>query len=156
MLSGLIERDIVAPSYVYGDGGLMVDALVMTLRGEVAAAKLKDGDRVITRDAGAIPIAGIRRRKAMMPKVSIKAGSLGHTRPDKDTVLPAGTRIHVRDWRAEAMFGEGQANVAAGRLVDGEFIEIDEVTEVETVQILLDTDHILYVDGLEVFCPTAL
>ena len=50
--------------------------------------------------------------------VRIKAGSLGHTRPGHDTVLPAHQKVLLRDWRlAQALFGAPQA-LAPGAQTD--------------------------------------
>src|SRR6056297_731813 len=105
---------------------------------------------ILTRDAGMAVLRGFTRRKITCQTIEIKAGSLGHTRPDSDVTLPAGHPILIRDWRAQALFNARQAVVRADRLIDDEFIT-DAGRQTDTVyELHFDRPHILYVDGLEV------
>ena len=81
---------------------------------------------------------------------SISAGSLGHTRPERDVTVPAGQSILIRDWRAEAIFGQKQALVPAALLADGEFVQVKENVSMTLFEIELDQPHVIYADGLEV------
>jgi hypothetical protein len=130
--------------------GLMANSIILTLEGEKRVADLKDGDRIITRDAGMAVLRGCTRRKITCETVQIKAGSLGHTRPDSDVTLPAGHPILIRDWRAQALFNAQQAVVRASRLIDDEFITDTGRQTVTIYELHFDRPHILYVDGLEV------
>jgi len=130
--------------------GFQDDSVILTLDGEKQVSDLSVGDRVITRDSGMALITSISSRKVTTPAIRILAGSLGHTRPDRDVTLPAGQPILVRDWRAEAIFNTPQAIVNAGRLVDGEFITAVGEQEMTLYALAFDRSHILYVDGLEV------
>ena len=85
-----------------------------------------------------------------MAKIRIKAGSLGHTRPDRDMIVAPGARIHIRDWRAEALFGAPTATVEASRLVDGEFLARLPTRDVKVFDLVFDREHIVYADGVEV------
>lgn len=129
--------------------GLCAGTSVLTQRGEVAIESLRTGDRVITRDAGLVAVKSISRHDVTTPIVMIKAGSLGHTRPDKDTIMPSGTFVHIRDWRAPAIFGQKTANVAIDRLIDGEFVSLKGPETVGVFQIHLGSQHVLYADGIE-------
>ncbi len=135
------------PSHITG---LMAQSIVLTRNGETPAGDIKPGDHVITRDTGMAVVAAVRKRTLRAPAVTIAAGSLGDTRPDRDMTLPAGQPVLVRDWRAQALFGARQAMVAAGRLVDGEFIRDAGVIEMTLCEIIFERDHVLYADGLEV------
>ena len=104
------------------ESGICAGTTIMTLDGEIPVEHLSVGDRVITRDSGMSVLRGITTRTAKIAPIRIKAGSLGHTRPDRDMLVAPGARIHLRDWRAEALFGSKSASVAAERLVDGEFL----------------------------------
>ena len=84
----------------------------MTLDGEISAEHLSVGGRVITRDSGMSVIKTIHTRDVKMQPIRIKAGSLGHTRPDRDMMVAPGARIHIRDWRAEALFRAATATFA--------------------------------------------
>lgn len=130
-------------------GGLLADSIILTLVGERRVSDLGVGDRVITRDSGTAILRGVTRQRLCTPSVRILAGTLGHTRPERDVCLPAGQLLLVRDWRAKALFGEAQALVPASRLVDGEFITWQEGQEVTLFTLDFAAAHILYVDGLE-------
>lgn len=131
-------------------GGLTGPSLIMTALGERPISSLEPGDRIITRDRGMAMIEDIRSKSVTTSLVKIAARALGHNRPEADTVLPAGQRILIRDWRAQAVFGSGKALVPAERLVDGEFITLEPEATVTLYDLLFDDPHILYVDGLEV------
>ena len=59
----------------------------MTLDGEISAEHLSVGGRVITRDSGTSVIKAIHIGDVKMQPIRIKAGSLGHTRPDRDMMV---------------------------------------------------------------------
>jgi hypothetical protein len=87
--------------------------------------------------------------------VAIKAGSLGHTRPDHNVIIPAEQNILVRDWRAQSMFGKAQTIVQAGDLIDGEFITDLGTRDLHLVHLTFDRQHVIYADGLEISVPLA-
>uniref|UniRef100_UPI003567DC6B Hint domain-containing protein n=1 Tax=Puniceibacterium confluentis TaxID=1958944 RepID=UPI003567DC6B len=122
---------------------LVAGTTVLTLDGALPAEYLSPGDRVITRDAGMAVLADVRQRKLSCPAVSVLAGTLGNTRPDRDAVLPASQEMLIRDWRAQALFGRSCALVPARRLVDGEFIRDLGEVELMLVELIFDTPHIL-------------
>lgn len=130
-------------------GSLCADSIILTLSGEMRVGDLRPGMRVITRDRGAVPLVRIGTRRITCRAVRILAGSLGHTRPERDVILPAGQPILVRDWRARALFGTDQALVPVARLVDGEFVTLEPAREVVICDFGFDGAHVLYVDGLE-------
>lgn len=132
------------------DTGLLGDALIMTLDGELPVSALRPGTRVITRDTGMAVLRTVRRRRITGRAVRIKASSLGHNRPERDATLPAGQPVLVRDWRAKALFGAEQALVPVSRLVDGEFVSLLDNVTMTVYDLEFDTPHVLYVDGLEV------
>lgn len=130
--------------------GLPSDSYILTLDGERLVSELTVGDRVITRDSGVARVTSVRSRKLRARAVRILAGSLGHTRPERDVLLPAGQPVLIRDWRATAVFSSvGAAMVDAGRLVDGEFITEAGEREMTLYELSFERPHILYVDGLE-------
>ncbi|MFK7941282.1 MAG: Hint domain-containing protein [Roseovarius sp.] len=140
----------------YEISGLQSDSYILTLEGEKPVSELCVGDRVITRDSGVACITSVRSRKITAPAVRISAGSLGHTRPERDVLLPAGQPVLIRDWRAKAVFSSlGATMVEAYRLIDGEFVT-DEGNKEMTLYVLdFDRPHILYADGLEVASDAA-
>lgn len=135
---------------VHVDEGFCAGTTILTLDGELPVDHLQPGDRVITRDSGVATLRGIVSQVRKVAPVRIKAGSLGHTRPDRDMILPPATRLHIRDWRAEALFGTPTAMIAAERLIDGEFIATGDVQSMTVHRLTFDAPHIVYADGLEV------
>ncbi len=130
--------------------GLFAGSVVMTLEGEMPVEQLAAGDRIITRDTGMAPIRTIRKKEITCDVVSIMAGSLGHTRPERDVTVPADQRVLIRDWRAEALTGQKQALIPARELVDGEFVCMQEAQTVTVYEIELERAQVIYADGLEV------
>ncbi|MGK7652385.1 Hint domain-containing protein [Roseovarius sp. B08] len=130
--------------------GFVAGAVIMTLEGEKAVEDLRPGDRVITRDTGMAILRDISSATLRTRAIRIQAGSLGHTRPVRDVLLPSGQYLLIRDWRAEAMFGAKRAMAQVSQLVDGEFITDEGEAEMTLFTLDFDTPHVLYVDGLEV------
>lgn len=130
--------------------GLLAGTRLLTLDGELPVEYLNIGDRIITRDAGLSILRDVRVIDADCDIVRVRAGSLGHNRPDTDTELPATQRVLVRDWRAQALFDMKAALVPLRRLIDGTFVSLEARRRVRLVQLCFDAPHILYADGLEV------
>lgn len=121
----------------------------MTLNGETPVENIKAGDRIITRDSGMTIVKSVAHKHVKMQAIRIKAGSLGHTRPDRDMIVSPDAQLHIRDWRAEALFGTASASVPASRLVDGEFLAAQDSRTVTLHTITFDRPHIVYADGIE-------
>ena len=140
--------------------GLIAGTRLWTLDGEMPVQYLSPGDRIITRDTGMALLRQVVLREVRCATVRIRAGSLGHTRPDTDLVLPASQPVLVRDWRAEALFGAKEVLVPAARLGDGQFITRGGHEKLRLIELHFDAPHILYADGIEIACgtrqPTAL
>ncbi|MBU2982678.1 Hint domain-containing protein [Lentibacter algarum] len=132
--------------------GFIVGSTVLTLEGEMPVEFLTPGDRVITRDSGMAVLLAIEAVELETDMVWIMGGSLGHNKPDADTLMPANQHILLRDWRAEALAGAPQAFAPAAALVDGEFIRDAGRKEVTLYKLTFEAPHILYVDGLELSC----
>lgn len=137
--------------------GIPAGAQVLTMRGAVAVEELQVGERLITRN-------GTRTLRAVevellsdLAVVRIAAGALGHDRPEADLTLPAGQRLFLRDWRAQALYGTREAMVPAARLVDGEFLCAGQATELRLFRLGFDGPEIVYADGVELACaPLAI
>jgi hypothetical protein len=69
------------------ESGLCAGTTVMTLDREVPVVHSSVGGRVITGDSGMSVIKAIHTRDVKMQPIRIKAGSLGHTRPDRDMMV---------------------------------------------------------------------
>lgn len=135
--------------------GLSAGTIVMTLDGEIPAEHLNAGDKIITRDTGIAVLKELRVRDVTVAPVSVKAGSLGHTRPDRDTLLGPDTLVHIRDWRAKALFGADVATVKAKRLIDGEFVAEAKPRSMKVYELVFEKQHIVYANGLEVATASA-
>ena len=86
------------------------------------------------------------------PAVRIGASALGHDRPEQDLTLPCDTLVLLRDWRAQAIYGQDQALVPVERLVDGEFVVPENVIGLRLYELLFDAPQIVYAEGVELFC----
>lgn len=137
-------------SYASRDIGLLHGTTLLTLEGEMPVEFVSVGDKVITRDSGISRIEHIQRSTRLVHTIALAAGSLGHTRPERDALLAGDQMCLIRDWRAQALFGADRALVAVRTLVDGEFIRDLGLQEQTLFQIFCDGPHILYADGLEV------
>ena len=150
MHMGTITRTAKAAAINTLESGICAGTTIMTLDGEIPVEHLSVGNRIITRDSGMSIIKAIVSRDVKVQPVRIKAGSLGHTRPDRDMIVSPGTRIHIRDWRAEALFGAAAATVEATRLIDGEFLAELPARDLKVYDLIFDREHILYADGVEI------
>lgn len=130
--------------------GLAHGTTVMTLDGEKSVEDLTAGTRIITRDSGMAILRSVKTSEVTVASIKVKAGSLGHTRPDKDMIVGPDTLVHIRDWRAKALFGADVATVKARRLIDGEFVSEQPAAKIKVYELTFDRQHILYADGLEV------
>ncbi|WP_322866182.1 Hint domain-containing protein [Aquicoccus sp. G2-2] len=132
--------------------GFPAGSIVLTLDGEMPVEHLMPGDRIIARDCGMTLLRDIVAQTHNCAMVRVKGGSLGHTRPGEDVLLPARQRVLLRDWRAQALFGLPQALTSLDALIDGEFICDAGEGDVTLYRLIFDTPHILYVGGLELAC----
>lgn len=154
-LSGLRElEEQASQSKAATQSGLCADTIVLTMNGERRADTLRAGDRLITRDAGMAYLKSVTLHHVQMDAIRIKAGSLGHTRPPEDVILPCETQILVRDWRANALFGQTQALVRACDLKDGEYVSLLKDQQLTVVRLIFERPHIIYAGGLELACQT--
>lgn len=96
---------------------------VLTSDGELPVEFLEPGDRIITFDRGAVPLARIVTR--IVPRAQVMRVRPSVLDPDgagHDFLISAQNRLLLRDWRASALFGKHTALVEAGRLADGAHI----------------------------------
>lgn len=136
-------------THLMSEAGFLRGTILLTQRGEMRVNDIVDGDKIITRDQGFVQVCHVSRSMQKTRAISFAAGSLGDTRPDQDLLLPAGQRVLIRDWRAQAMFGQKQAMVRADALVDGEFIRDLGQQNMELYQLHFEAPHVLYAGGLE-------
>jgi hypothetical protein len=134
-------------------GGLLQGTTVLTLDGALPVEHLMSGDRIITRDEGASKLHAVRVTLMQIRCVNIKAGTFGHGRPDDDLILPASTRVNIRDWRAQALYNKPEALIPAYRLIDREYVTDLGDLEIRQYQLMLDGPQIFYAGGLEIAAP---
>ena len=135
--------------------GIVAGSIIFTAEGEIPVEYLSPGDKVVTRDSGMVTLLDTFIHSISAQAVAIKAGSLGHTRPDHNVIIPAEQNILLRDWRAQSMFGKAQTIVQAGDLIDGEFITDLGARDLHLVHLTFDRQHVIYADGLEISVPLA-
>ena len=135
--------------------GLSAGTQVLTLDGALPVQFLAPGDRVITR-SGVRPLLAVEvvlLRAAQMVRIS--ASALGHDRPEGDLHLAPDQPVLLRDWRARALYGCDSAQVAARRLVDGDYIRTETVAEVVLFLLRFAAEEVIYAGGLELACAPA-
>jgi hypothetical protein len=126
--------------------GLEAGTAIMTLRGEVAVEDLRPGDRVVTRDRGAVRLRHVDTRVARVMPVRIAAGLLGPMRPPRDLLLGPGTQILLRG----APGWNGQGPLPAALLVDGDFVTSERMQEMTLHRLQLGEPLVVYAEGIEV------
>lgn len=135
------------------------DSLILTENGPVAAADLREGDMVMTRDGGPLPLRWIGTRKVTRAEmqaqsnlcpIRIRAGALGEGIPAQDLTVSQQHRILVRSKIAQRMFGAAEILVAAKQLLQLDGVDI--LTDLDTVtyvHFMFDDHHIVTANGLE-------
>lgn len=111
------------PSAQIASHGFPVGTLIQTERGPLAVETLQPGELIETRNGGLQPLLGIKEVIRTCRAIKFQAGCFGARGPAQDMLLPEAQPVLIRDWRARAMFGQSQAMVRAGQLVDDTFIE---------------------------------
>ena len=140
-----------------GPTGLPSGTQVLTLDGALPVEHLYPGDHVVTR-RGARRLLAVSKvdLSAEASIVEIAENALGG-KPERATWLPAAQRVLLRDWRAHALYGQGQACVPVGQLADGEYLRIVTATAaLSCYQLSFGRPEILYADGLELASADAL
>ena len=133
--------------------GLVAGTLVLTGDGEIPVEFLSPGDRIITRNAGMIPLVATETVRVNAAAVRVSAGALGQDKPPHHVMLPAAQTILVRDARAKALRGARQAVMPAGCLIDDDEITALGPRLMVLVRLGFDAPHVIYADGLELSVP---
>lgn len=128
---------------------LVAGTPVMTLQGILPVEHLLPDDRIVTR-SGAMRIGAISTRVARKPDLlRISAHALDNNQPEEDVLLTADQSVHLRDWRAKALFGTDQATVPAYRLADGTHIRRERPASARIIRIGLPREALIYAGGME-------
>lgn len=123
-------------------------AQVMTLDGALPVEFLTPGDRVVT-CGGARRLVSVEVAMHAGEMVQIQPGALGHERPEQALLLAPETRVFLRDWRAEALYGAKTALVPVHRLVDGEYVTRVSVAQARLFVLGFEREEVIYVDGVQ-------
>ena len=126
--------------------GLLPKTLVCTLAGMVPAVLLCPGDRIVTRDRGAVPLMAVRRRQGPVQVVRL-TGACGARAAG--SCLPAGQPLLLRGPVARRLLeGESALLPAATLLACGGAVPLGERILLLT-QLFFGTPQIHYCDALE-------
>ncbi len=167
------EQDPKAGTVLFRDGsGVVVDTLefseienyvpcftadtrIKTPRGEVRAADIRAGDRVLTRDNGlqmvrwvgqrTLKRAEVQARPHLAP-VTFQPGSLGPNLPERPLTVSPQHRVLLASAATQLWFGEDEVLVAAINLT-GVAGVTQAVADVTYVHILFDRHEIICGDG---------
>ena len=130
--------------------------MILTPTGEMPVEALREGDFVMTRDAGAQPIlwAGSRTvlGRGVCAPVHFAPGSIGN---DRALCVSQQHRVLLSGWKAELYCGVDEVLVAAKHLVNGLSVRLEPCGEVSYHHLLLHEHHILTSNGVatESFFP---
>ncbi|WP_420567456.1 Hint domain-containing protein [Thalassovita sp.] len=131
-------------------------SLIKTLRGEVPAAHLRQGDRVLTRDNGFQPVSWIGTRtldnselarKANLRPVLIRRGALGNGQPEQDLLVSPQHRMLVCSSTAALWFGEEEVFVPAIALTVIEGVDQVDLPSVTYVHFMTERHQVVMGDG---------
>lgn len=135
----------------------LAGTLIATPRGPRPVETLRAGDRVLTRDAGALPIrwtGGARldrtdlRAAPHLHPFRVTASALGPGLPARDLWLSPQHRVLVRSRIAGRMFGTPEVLIAVKKLIACPGIAQIALPFVRYHHILLDGHHLLEAEGL--------
>jgi hypothetical protein len=135
--------------------GIAAGSVILTLEGALPIEFLSVGDRIITRNGARILRSITSRVARNAPMVRICASALGHDRPEEDLIVAPGQPIHIRDWRALALFGAKAVSVPAARIVDGEYVRRETIAEQRLFMLGFDATEVIYANDLELACAPA-
>ncbi|QHQ36389.1 Hint domain-containing protein [Algicella marina] len=156
-VSGRISGEVTPACFTAG-------SLIATPDGPRPIEDLREGDTVLTRDRGPLPVRWIGQSHqtaetlAQFPElrpVRIAAGALGD---HAATLVSPHHRILLKGWQAQALYGEDELLAAACNLINDSTISRAGCEPCTYVHLLFDSHEIVQVDGLwsESFHPAAL
>lgn len=130
--------------------------LIATLRGQVRAADLRQGDKIVTRDNGLQEIRWIGRksfhgkelvRNRHLQPVLIKAGALGGGLPEKDMLVSPNHRVLVASDAMRDLTGERETLAAAKLLLNKPGIHQISPMQVDYIHFMCDRHEVVLSDG---------
>jgi hypothetical protein len=135
--------------------GLTAETPVLTLAGLCPAADLVPGARVVTRERGAMRLAGLRVETVLCRPVRLDAGTLGHGKPDAPLVIGPGTLVRLTGWRAETLYGAPAVLVPAARLAGGDRLARDLPRRITLYTPVFETAQTIYAGNILLGMPAA-
>lgn len=145
-----LARETDAPA------GFARNARIITTHGLRLVQELRIGDRLITRGNGVVPIELIEQQSLIARAVYVISATLGHFDSKRDSLLPAGQPVLVRDWRARAFTRRTEVILPAARLIDGEFVRDIGYQPMTLFRIYCKKPRVLYADGMELVSADVL
>ena len=136
--------------------GLVIGTKVLTMDGEMPVEFLSAGDRIITRNGSRKLLATTVTVAHNLAVVRITEGVLAKDTPDTDVLVTSDQAILIRDWRAKAISGKPSAMIPAARLIDGEYIRHETLTEARLFTLHFATEEVVYAGSLELACPATV
>ncbi len=124
--------------------------LIAVPGGMLPVEALEVGQKVLTPDAGALPVRWVGQRtvpaSGRFAPVVFAPGAIGNLR---ELRLSRQHRLRHRSWQSELMFGERDVLISAVHFVNGRDIRIEEGGTITYVHILFDTHQIVLAEGVE-------
>jgi hypothetical protein len=123
--------------------------ITMSTGAQMPVEQLRAGDLVLTRDNGPQPLrwVGLRTVQAIgaFAPVVISAGTLSNTR---DLVVSPDHRLFIYQRSDQIGAGQPDVLVKARHLVNGSTVRVRSGGYVDYFQVLLDSHHIIYAEGI--------
>jgi hypothetical protein len=141
---------------VHTQTGIVAGTRVLTADGLLPVELLGRGDRVITRNTGLVRLIAVEFAQCGGDFVQIAAGSLGDTRPETDTILAADQTVLLRGNDTRTGTTPSGRLVRAADLAAGEGCSLLAGVEFTVVRLIFHSPQLVYADGLETLCQTAL
>ena len=129
--------------------GFTTGAKIVTTRGARSVEDIRPGDHIITRSSGIVPVQHVEQQSVLTRAIYVIAGSIGHHQLTRDTMLPAGQAVLVRDWRARALGGHREIIAPASALADGEFVRDIGFQLMTLHRLYCGAPQVIYADGME-------
>ncbi len=132
-------------------------AMIATPKGEVPVERLRDGDKVITRDNGIQEIrwTGMRTLNRQdlaeapnLKPILIAAGSLGDNLPERDMLVSPQHRMLVTGDASQLHFDDSEVLVAARHLTGKSGITVVDAMRMTYIHFMFDRHEVVLSDGV--------
>jgi hypothetical protein len=152
-MSNGYPADPHAPAFLAATGGIGTENRIETETGEVSAARLRAGDRIVTREGINRPLLDVLvvergASTGATAAVVIPQGALGPELPEADLVLAADQAILVTGPKLHLVTGEDEGLLVAADLV-GKVAGVVPVTGPKLlIRLVFEATEIISIDGL--------